>query len=64
MSRRAARFTQADIARAIKAIEQTGANMAVEIAPDGTIRIVPLPLKQDSEEKPPVAIEEEAEAVF
>jgi DNA-binding XRE family transcriptional regulator len=44
MSRRAARFTQADIARAIGAIEQTGANMAVEIGKDGTIRIVPLPL--------------------
>lgn len=36
----------------------------VAIGKDGTIRIVPLPLKQDSEEKPPVAIEEEAEAVF
>jgi hypothetical protein len=41
MSRRPARFTQADIARAIKAVEKTGAKMAVEIAPDGTIRIVP-----------------------
>lgn len=41
MSRRAARFTQADIARAIRAVEQTGARMAVEIGPDGTIRIVP-----------------------
>jgi hypothetical protein len=41
MSRKAARFTQADIARAIKAIQQTSAHMAVEIALDGTIRIVP-----------------------
>lgn len=41
MIRRDARFTQADIALAIKAIKQTGANMAVEIAPDGTIRLVP-----------------------
>lgn len=39
MSNRAARFTQADIARAIRAIEQTGAHMAVELLPDGTIRI-------------------------
>jgi hypothetical protein len=41
MSRTAARFTQADIARAIRAVEQTGASMAVEIARDGVIRIVP-----------------------
>jgi hypothetical protein len=41
MSRRPARFTQADIARAIRAIEQTGARMTVKIAPDGTIWIVP-----------------------
>ena len=41
MSRRPARCTQADIARAIKAVAQTGARMAVEIATDGTIRIVP-----------------------
>lgn len=41
MSRTAARFTQADIHRAIKAVEQAGADMAVEILRDGTIRIVP-----------------------
>lgn len=41
MSNRAARFTQADIARAIRAVEQTGAHMAVEILTDGTIRIEP-----------------------
>jgi len=41
MSRTAARCTQADIARAIRAIEQTGAKMAVELAKDGTIRLVP-----------------------
>jgi hypothetical protein len=41
MSRRPARCTQAEIARAIRAIEQTGAKMAMEILPDGTIRIAP-----------------------
>jgi hypothetical protein len=41
MSRTPARATQADIARAIRAVEQTGASMAVEIAPDGTIRLIP-----------------------
>lgn len=41
MARTHARFTQADLARAIRAIEQTGAPMSVEITPDGVIRIVP-----------------------
>jgi hypothetical protein len=41
MPRRPARFTQADIARALRAVGQTGARVAVEITPDGTIRIVP-----------------------
>lgn len=41
MANTPARFTQADIARAIRAIEQTGAKMEIRIEPDGTIRIVP-----------------------
>jgi hypothetical protein len=40
MSRRAARCTEAEIRRAIKAAEGFDAPKAVEIAPDGTIRIV------------------------
>jgi hypothetical protein len=40
MSRRPARVTQADIARAIRAVEQTGANMVIEITADGVIRLV------------------------
>ena len=42
MSRRPARCTQADIHRAIKAADQAGARMAVELLPDGTIRLVPV----------------------
>ncbi|MDR6303960.1 hypothetical protein GGQ85_001659 [Nitrobacter vulgaris] len=38
MSRTPARFTQADVARAIRAAQQTGAGN-VEIKPDGTICI-------------------------
>jgi hypothetical protein len=38
MSKTAARFTLADIARAIRAAKEQGA-AAVEILPDGTIRI-------------------------
>ena len=41
ISRTAARFTQADIARAIRAVEQTGAQMEVRVERDGTIRILP-----------------------
>lgn len=51
MSRRPARFTQADIARAIRAIEQTGARMAVEVTADDTIRIVPIDHKRRRPEK-------------
>lgn len=40
MSRTPARCTQADIARAIRAVEQAGGDgWAVEVLPDGTIRI-------------------------
>jgi hypothetical protein len=41
MSKRAARFTEADIRRAVRAVVKEAAPMAVEVAPDGTIRIVP-----------------------
>ena len=47
MSRTPAKVTQADIARAIRAIAQTGAKLTVEIAPDGTIRLVPVDSKQE-----------------
>lgn len=39
MSRRPARFTQADIHRAIKAVKQSGERLSVQIDLDGTIRI-------------------------
>lgn len=45
MSRRPARVTQADIARAIRAVQQEGDTKAVKIDPNGTIWIVPLPQK-------------------
>lgn len=41
MPRTAAKFTQADIARALRAVAQTRSEMAVEVLPDGTIRLVP-----------------------
>jgi hypothetical protein len=39
MSKTAARFTLADIARATRAAKEQGAE-AVEIKPDGTIRVI------------------------
>ncbi|HEY5128435.1 MAG TPA: hypothetical protein VIJ35_14290 [Bradyrhizobium sp.] len=38
MSRARARYTQSDVARAIRAAQQTGAG-GVEVKPDGTISI-------------------------
>jgi hypothetical protein len=49
MSRRAARCTQADIARALSAAKQAGVSMAVEIDPDGTIRLTPAPGAAEAE---------------
>lgn len=42
MRRNQARFTQSEIVRAIRAISQSGGQMAMEILNDGTIRIVPI----------------------
>lgn len=41
MTARAARFTQADITRAIKGAAKAGVQVAVEITVDGAIRLVP-----------------------
>lgn len=42
MSRRPARFTEADMRRALKVAEKSPTPMAVEILPDGTIRFAPI----------------------
>ena len=60
MSRTAARITQADVARSIRAAQQTGAG-GVEIRPDGSIFIhltppegAPAPKKElEDHERPP-----------
>jgi len=46
MSRRPARCTEADIRRAVKVALEAG--MAVDILPDGTIRIAPLTTTEPS----------------
>jgi hypothetical protein len=50
MSKTAARFTLADIARATRAARQEGAE-AVEIKPDGTIRLLIKVAKDDTHPK-------------
>jgi hypothetical protein len=54
MTMRAARFSQADIARALRAARQVGGGAVVEIAPDGTIRITPPPKPQEEVGAPQV----------
>lgn len=49
MPRTPARVTQADIQRAIRAAKQAGENAVVEVAPDGTIRIVPAAVVKEKE---------------
>jgi len=39
---RTSRFKQSDLVRALKAAEKAGVKMAVEIASDGTVRLVPV----------------------
>jgi hypothetical protein len=47
MSRRPARVTEADIHRAAKVAKRVG--MAVEIATDGTIRLLPISEKEQEQ---------------
>jgi hypothetical protein len=62
MPRAPARFTQADIARAIRAVEQARVRATVEVTRDGVIRIVPLdaaPVDHGENAAPAVAHAEE-----
>lgn len=52
MSMRPAKFTQADVARAIRAAKKEGAG-AVEIKPDGTIHVSLSPTHTGQEETSP-----------
>jgi hypothetical protein len=61
MSRRPARVTQADVARAIRAAQQTGAG-AVRIQPDGTILIALQP--ETAGDKTQIEVDEGAEVVL
>jgi hypothetical protein len=56
--------TQADIARAIRAVGQTGARMEIEIAKDGTIRIIPSDSRRNFGEHINRLLESEREIVL
>jgi hypothetical protein len=58
MSRTCARFTQADVARSIRAAKQAGAG-AVELLPDGTIKII-----LDRRDEPEKPVEPDREVVL
>jgi hypothetical protein len=47
MSRCPARATQADMARALRAVEQTGARVRIDVRHDGTISFVPIGPEDD-----------------
>lgn len=55
MSRGAARITQADMARALRAVEQTGARVRIDCQPDGTISFVPIGPPEDEQPGPRTA---------
>jgi hypothetical protein len=60
MSRRAARYTQADIARMLRAFEQVnGMRGTPQLQPDGSLRIVPVEHNQSQIKKAAVEPEEE-----
>jgi phage I-like protein len=62
MSRTPARFTQADVARALRAAQSAGPAGRVEILPDGTIRLIqgaPEAALQSTDRSPAVPVVEE-----
>ncbi len=60
MPRRPARITQADVARAVRAAKQAGADH-VEVRPDGTILVK---LSPDTSSQRPAPLEPEREIVL
>ncbi len=58
MSRRAARCTEADLNRALKAAARQPEPMAVEVTPEGTIRIVPVEHSHEKTGVEPVPVKD------
>lgn len=64
MSRGAARITQADMARALRAVEQTGARVRIDFQPDGTISFVPIGPEDEQPERRTADIAPEREIML
>ena len=64
MPRTAAKVTQADIARTVRAVAQARVKAVVEVAPDGTIRVLIGENATVQSQRPQVEIEEAEEIVL
>lgn len=64
MPRTAAKVTQADIARTVRAVAQARVKAVVEVAPDGTIRVLIGENARLQQDQPQIPIEQEEEVVL
>lgn len=64
MPRTAAKVTQADIARTVRAVAQARVKAVVEVAPDGTIRVLIGENARSQHDQPQMAVEQEEEVVL
>lgn len=64
MPRTAAKVTQADIARTVRAVAQARVKAVVEVAPDGTIRVLIGENARAQQDQSQIAVEQEEEVVL
>lgn len=64
MPRTAAKVTQADIARTVRAVAQARVKAVVEVAPDGTIRVLIGENARPHQDQTQMAVEQEEEVVL
>lgn len=64
MPRTAAKVTQADIARTVRAVAQARVKAVVEVAPDGTIRVLIGEDAGPQQDKSQISVEQEEEVVL
>lgn len=64
MPRTAAKVTQADIARTVRAVAQARVKAVVEVAPDGTIRVLIGENARQEQNQPQIPVEQDEEVVL
>lgn len=64
MPRTAAKVSQADIARTVRAVAQARVKAVVEVSPDGTIRVLIGENAGLQPEPPQIAVEQDEEVVL